>query len=472
MKGLLPLFTLLFMAGIACAHFCKITFFLAACLAAISALMGIFFLRKDFAGKCSLGLASFLFGFLLLTNAQSIPRCHIANFIPPFCHSPMVVRGIIVDDPQEKRGVYSFVLRVCQLQSDKENRSCCADILVRARSAQEFRYWDELVLRGTLQQIAAPGYTGANSYQSYLFNRGILFMMKVKNEADIQRLQTKRISLRRFACRVRKYSSGIFSRYTSSLTAPVLRAMVLGDKKDIPYFINDVMIRSGTVHILVVSGFNVGIVCFIVILLLKLMRINKNLRIIIAIPVLFFYCLLTGVSTPVVRSTVMAVIFLLAYLAKRDTDMRHSLSIAAIFVLINDPRQLFDASFQLSFASVASLVFLYPRLRVFLRPETLKAGPLQFIIDAFIVSLCAWLATCGFIVYYFGIFSPVTVVANIFIVPLATLITLAGFGMIAMHFLSPFLAQIFATSCELLAFLILKINIFLIHLPYAYFRLS
>jgi competence protein ComEC len=168
----------------------------------------------------------------------------------------------------------------------------------------------------------------------------------------------------------------------------------------------------------------------------------------------------------------MAIIFLSSYLLKREPDIYNSLALAALFILWVNPRQIFDVGFQLSFMSVISIVCLYPKLVKLLRLEFLKIRPLRFLLDGLLVSFSAWLGTAGFIAYYFKIFSPITVLANIFIVPLAALITLCGFSIVI---IGPFffsLAKFFAYSNEFLVIALLKINAFLIHLPYAYLFLS
>jgi competence protein ComEC len=249
-------------------------------------------------------------------------------------------------------------------------------------------------------------------------------------------------------------------------------AMILGERSCIPAFINNSMVKSGTVHILVVSGFNVAIVALLVNLVLKLIRLPRKTRFYIATLLLIIYCLATGASNPVIRATVMAVVLMFAYLVKRDPDIYNSAALAALFILGVNPRQLFDVGFQLSFISVLSIVYLYPKIRLLLRVEALKIQSLKFIADSALVSFCAWLGTMGFIAHYFRIFSPVTVVANIFIVPLATLITLSGFSLIFSGFCLPAFTHLFAYSNELLVALLLKVNALLIKIPGAYFSLS
>jgi competence protein ComEC len=178
---------------------------------------------------------------------------------------------------------------------------------------------------------------------------------------------------------------------------------------------------------------------------------------------------MTGASTPVVRATVMAIVFILGLLIKRQPDIYNSLSLAALFILVVNPRQLFDIGFQLSFLSVIFIVYFYPKIKSLLRLESLKPRFISFILNNLTVSFSAWLGTLVCIAYNFKIFSPVTVLANLFIVPLASLITLCGFSLILMGYFLPSLAYPFALSCEFLANLLVNINTLLIRIPAAYF---
>jgi len=163
----------------------------------------------------------------------------------------------------------------------------------------------------------------------------------------------------------------------------------------------------------------------------------------------------------------MGIFFLLGFLIKREPDINNSLSLAALSILLINPGELFSISFQLSFVSVSAIVYLYPKLKSFFRIELINLRPLRFIAEGCLVSLSAWLGTCGLILYYFRIFSPITVLANIFIVPLATLITLSGFSLVVITLILPIFSVFFAHTNELLVILLLRINNFLIGLPFA-----
>lgn len=204
---------------------------------------------------------------------------------------------------------------------------------------------------------------------------------------------------------------------------------------------------------------------------MKLIRLPRGARFYVACLMLIIYCLVTGASTPVLRASIMTVVFMFSYIVKREPDIYNSLCIAAIFILAINPQQLFDAGFQLSFASVISIVYLYPRIKTFLKLGAVKIKFLNFCIDGVLVSFSAWLGTAGFIAYYFKIFSPVTVLANLFIVPLASLITLCGFCLVAAAFLCPALAGLFSATTELIILVLININNLSIKIPGAYFYL-
>jgi len=266
---------------------------------------------------------------------------------------------------------------------------------------------------------------------------------------------------------LKRSAQAILYRHLPPVPASIVEAMVLGEKERISPKIYRSMMKTGTVHILVVSGFNVGIVAFLAHLVLKVLRIARKARIFIIVILLIVYCLLTGASNPVIRATIMGNVFLAAYFFKREADIYNSLSIAAGVILLASPRQLFNIGFQLSFASVLALVWLYPKIRPVFRVESLRPRPLKYLGESLLVSFSAWLGTAGIIAFYFKLISPVTVLANIIIVPLAALLTLSGFTLIFIGILLPQLAQSFASVIQLLAILLLQANILLSGLPFA-----
>jgi len=432
--------------------------------------VSIFSIKKGLRADILLLCLFFLFGAVLLKDARMLPKHHIVRCISYKNNGLYTIKGFISSEPVFKNARASFIFNTQQIQYGNFKQNCTGPVLVYTKDKRNFKLGQDLVLTGTMARPYKPADSYHKSFRGYLYNQGIFYIMRTR-AVRVAEISNSRYILRRLAVYLKSRMKERIARYTPRITAGILGAMVLGERRGIPPLINNNMVKSGTVHILVISGFHTGIVAFIIILILKLIRIPKKARFYIAVFLLIIYCLLTGVSAPVVRATVMAIVFLFAYLIRREPDIYNSLSLAAIFILGFNPRQLFDVGFQLSFISVFSIVYLYPKIRLLLHADAIRIKFLRFLIDGCLVSLSAWLGTMGFIACYFKIFSPVTVLANIFIVPIAALITLCGFSLIIMGFFCPRLAPFFAYTSELVCALMLGINNLLIKIPGAYFYL-
>jgi len=458
----------LFAGGIIFADQAKIPFKIIYPAAMSLLIISVLSFHKNFNFTLSLSLLVFSLGAAALSNSRILPADHIVNQKLLSKEGPYLLKGVIVSHPQEGKGISTFSFRVKGIEFSDHVRSASGDILVRVSGKEEFSCGDRLVLGGKLYWPHAPYNRDRHGYGDYLLNRGIYFIMRANSVTLCSGTKTgSPFAISMAAWRIKKKMKEAVFKYMPDLPAAILNAMVLGDKKDIPPGIIKTMIKSGTVHILVVSGFNVGIVAFIIIVLLKIMRVAKRPRLVIASLLLIFYCLMTGASTPVARSTVMAIVFIIAHLLKREPDIYNSLGVAALFVLGINPRQAFDVGFQLSFSSVISIVCFYPKLKGFFKADSSRLKIIRWALSGFCLSLSAWLGTAGFIAYYFGIISPVTIFANILIAPLASLITLSGFCLIFAAFLFPGLAPLFARAAELAVAALISLNSLFTKLPFS-----
>jgi competence protein ComEC len=473
MKYPLPILALTFCSGIIFASQIKIPFLLVYPTAVIFLLLSAVFFKKRFIFDIFISLCVFLLGAGLLLNSQALAASHISQPVFYKNNQPVIVRGIVYSQPELKNNKLLFILKAKEVQSGNLRYNCCGNILVRLRGKTDLEYADELILSGHLRRPYGFTTKGQRGYQDYLANQGIYCLMNIKAANFLVKINKgKGMEIKRFAFWLKARLEELIFKYVLPVPAGILDAMLLGERSNIPSLINNSMVKSGTVHILVVSGFNTGLVSLIILSLLKLLRLSRNTRFYVTIPLLLLYCLLTGASNPVVRATIMTIVFLSSYLVKREPNIYNSCSLAAIIILGINPRQLFDAGFQLSFLSVFSLIYLYPKLRQFLRLERIKIRSIRFLSDSLLLSFSAWLGTMGCIIYYFRIFSPITVIANLFIIPLAALITLCGFSLVIIGFLFPYLAPFFASSSELAIAILLRVNALLIRIPGAYFSLQ
>ena len=470
MRYLLVWLALCFSLGILFARMVTVAFiFLYICCVAVS--LGCFILyKKKFVFSFFFLCAAFLLGAAFLASRQAVPRNHITHFLWQAKDSLCTVKGIVGSQPEFKLSDTVFELETGELQENNFKVACCGKILVHVKGRTEMQYGQNVMLKGKLSRIF-QGY-GKNGlrYREYLARRGIVAVMHVPLPGLVSAIGKPRLTFKGFSLSLKDKIKAAVQNYAHPVPASVVNAMILGEKKGVPPLVYRSMMKTGTVHILVVSGFNTNLVIGVVILLLKALRIPRKIRFFLALPILIMYCVMTGASPPVMRATVMTIVFMTVYYFKREADIFNACALALLIILVANPWQLFEISLQLSFACVLSIVILYPKLKTVLRFGIIKNKVISFIADAFLVSLSAWLGTMGLVAYYFRTFSPITVIANIFIVPLATLITLCGASLVFAAMGCPALASYIGSTCELLVSSLLHINFLLLKIPGASFQ--
>jgi competence protein ComEC len=230
------------------------------------------------------------------------------------------------------------------------------------------------------------------------------------------------------------------------------------------------------IHILAVSGSNVGFVLIIFMGILGFLRLPYWWRVLVSLLGIIFYAYLTDLNPPVVRASIMGGFILLGKLIERKPDDFNTLALAALLILIFNPLDLFQASFQLSFAAVASIIYLYPKLKAatFVKSlyERLKEGAvLRYVFELLLVSTVAFLGTLPFTILYFNRIPNLSLPANLLVIPLAFLGLASGIAAAILNLLIPFLADIYTAAAWLFLHALIKLAEWAGAWPLAYFEL-
>lgn len=491
--GRIPLLTAInvfFILGILIASRINIPFFagLAFCLLMIVA---AFSARRN----------SFLFVLIFLLFCFGLGALHIRNYTRlPDGYSallnwpksqPIRIKGMIESDPVYSERKVSFIFKAKEIIRTSGSLPVSGEILVNVFDQRKFSYGDMLILEGSLYRPFNFGMAAHFSYRDYLRNQGIYSILTVKKGNEIAVAgRNKGSFLKSRAFSLKHKFKGIFEGYLWPINSRVLSGIILGERQGFPEDIRRAFIQTGTAHIIAISGFNVGIVAFIILFFLKALGIKRRARYWLTIPLLIIHMYAVGASSSVVRATIMAITMLAAYLLNRQPHIGNSLSLAALIILSYNPLQIFDAGFQLSFVSVLGIVILSPKIiGLFTLPDIKeqrsarrmpkilfkikqKANTLlRVTLNGFSVSLSAWIVTSGFIAYYFRTISPITVLANLIIVPYTSLVIILGFSLCVSAILCPGLAALIAATTNFTLALLFKITYWLSHLPWAYFYL-
>jgi competence protein ComEC len=189
-------------------------------------------------------------------------------------------------------------------------------------------------------------------YEGYLRDHGIGVLGSAE-ATDIERLpgfSGSRIEL----WRTRVHASIIrkIHQLWPASEESLMDAMVLGEESFLRNATRTEYQRSGTYHVLVVSGMNLSILAFAIFWMLRQFRVDPAAAAIATVVVSFAYAFVVGVGPPVWRAALMLATYLGARLLYRERNMMNAIGAAALGVLIVDPRALFGASFQLTFLAV------------------------------------------------------------------------------------------------------------------------
>lgn len=407
-----------------------------------------------------------LLGFLYAQQQSGFNHAPARYIGPRIAGETIYLQGVIDSAVEEKRVLRTqktvFRLAVTHVYSSWGWQWTEGKILVNLFAPARLAYGDEVILQGKLHYPFEFDKDRKFSYRDFLARKGVRFILSAKKTAYVKVLGTGQGNwLYAHILKLRDRSEEIFFRYLSPAEAGIMQAMVVGDTSRVPARINDLYIRTGTAHILAVSGFNVGIMAAVVFLFLRLFPIGRRWQIVLTIIFLIVYAVLAGGRPPVVRATIMAVVFLISFILERETDGLNSLFLAAFLILLMDPFNIRDVGFQLSFVSVLFIIVFLPVWRTRcpdISWPVIDQG-FHWLSQSLLISVTAWIGVAGLIAYYFDIITPVTVLSNLVVVPLSTALVVLGVGL--MFFGAwPFLAACFAACSKF----ILNVMIYFIYL--------
>lgn len=370
----------------------------------------------------------------------------------------------------------SFELRVQKIWQNERFRKTGGKVLVQIFKPVDLNYGDVIEIQGKLHRPFEFSSESNFSYREYLSRRNIFFVISVKKSTPVQRLGRSGgwFVLKRTALNLRRGMIRNLEVYLTPNETAMMQAILLGERTQIPNHIRDIFVHTGTAHILAISGLHVGMIALLMLLLLNVVRVPRGLQLVITILFLGGYIVLTGSRPSVVRAATMYIIFLGARLLERETNQLNMLSVAAFIILLINPLNLFDIGFQLSFTCVLGIVSLAPKIRSMLyrkntsraRHDVLYAGFIQ----SFSVSVAVWLVVEGLIGYYFEIITPVSIVANLIVVPLLMVVVYIGVGLIIFALILPILAFFCAACLKVALNVMVGIAFLFSQLPFAYFE--
>jgi competence protein ComEC len=333
-------------------------------------------------------------------------------------------------------------------------------------SEHKLEYGDELYIINKFKAPAPPKNPHAFNYKTYLYNQKIYYTAFLK-EADFK------LAGNNSSKPIWNFIFNIKANFITSLkqqikdedALAVAQTLIIGEKSVLDEEVKKAYANTGTMHILAVSGLHVGIVFVILEVLFKPFTFFQKkktraalIKTLFILIIIWLYTCLSGLSASVNRSAVMFSFLALGKTYERQTNTFNILFLSMLILLIDDPYQITQVGFQLSYIAVGGIVFFQPLLTKLWYPKNMV---LQYIWGMTSVSLAAQLATSPISFFYFHQFPNYFLLSNIVAIPVSFVVLVAGLAFFVLGnipFVGEWIAFILEWSLRIMNFSIIEIE--------------
>ncbi len=306
---------------------------------------------------------------------------------------------------------------------------------------------------------------------AYLRSRRVLSQIQTQTECISLVEPAARWNLSRWLDRLRKTAPALFEQYLDPRQAELAEAVFLGQREQIDYQRNEAFMATGTIHILSISGLHVGILAGAMLFLLRWSPVPRVWGLVLVALVTGLYALMVDVNPPVVRATILVLVTCLSIYLSRPALSFNSLAAAALIVLAINPNDLFSVGAQLSFLSVAVIMWVWghwtfiPYQSQDLQKLAEKNMHLisrflmrfwRYLWELIVIGAVIWAVTQPLVAARFHLFSPIALVLNAVLWLPMTLGLLSGFAFLFLAAILPPLAFVAAYCCNLNLWLLEK----------------
>ncbi len=350
--------------------------------------------------------------------------------------------------------------------------------------ASDLRIGDEIELLGRLSLPEVPRNVGEFNFAEFLRKQGVHAVLRCRSlEAASLRNRPNDIFAQANRQRIaaREHCEQLLRDKLSPETASVALALLLGSRGRMTSQQREAFVESGTMHVLAISGLNVAILAMFVGFLCRLLNLPQWLTATAIFALVGGYAAITDAGPPVVRAALLVFLSTLGWPCDRPTHANNLLAVTALGVLCWNPTDAFNTGAQLSFLAVAVILWLTTRRGWQLEEARLHAeqdaakpttkseaelareltaklpktaihnmliGVWSVLRNGTAVSFFIWLFSAVLIARQFHLVSPVGLLANIPMIPVATVTLCLGYSMLLIGFVSSTVAGWIAAPFE------------------------
>ncbi len=342
--------------------------------------------------------------------------------------------GVISKEPDQRAETVKYNLSVEKILIEQSELVVRGNVLVTTFLFPEYEYGDRLKIKCSLKSVEP---IEDFAYDKYLARYNIYSLCYYPQIKVLENEQGNLVLAKIF-----KFKAFLVSRLNKILPEPhssFLAGILIGARKSIPPDLIEAFNKTGTTHIIAVSGYNVTILATFLMLAAISLSIPRKRAFWLIIIILIIFAIITGLQASIVRASVMGGIVLLATYLGRLSQIKNALVLTAVVMLLINPKILvFDLGFQLSFLATLGLIYFNPIVMGLLNIKSIKNKFLKIALgDYLLTTMSAIILTTPLILYNFGKVSFVAPLANILILPFIPIAMLFGFisGVLSLIFI-------------------------------------
>lgn len=452
MKRPLLTFTLSFILGIMTANISNSYLFVAA------AIIFLISILLSFSRKLP-GLPYIFAGIILFYSAGALEYLYLNSLysgrFKEFTGEQVTLKGYIASEPEIKDYRVSYIIKVIEIESGAKVKKISGKVLLNTLNSEGtsfYEYGREVEIWGKLDSPGRVCNPGGFDYRMYLAQKGVSSTIFARSENIRIKGGRNTNVLVNTGLAIRKRIVIVIEKSLPEQQAGLLNGMLIGYREGLTESVEEAFSDAGLSHLMAVSGANVAFIVFPLVFLFKKFRLRRNTSNPVIIGILALFVFVTGLEPSVVRAVIMAVAILAGQLIRREADVYTSMSFAALIMLLANPYTLFNIGFQLSFAATFSLVLFYNNIKKLIKVKYLP----EFIKDVLAGTLAAQAGVLPVTAVYFNKVSLISVLSNLFAVPVVEAITILGSIMAVLGQISVQLSKIVGyVNCTLLSFVLL-----------------
>ncbi|OGN97211.1 MAG: hypothetical protein A2Z77_06495 [Chloroflexi bacterium RBG_13_51_36] len=331
------------------------------------------------------------------------------------------MQGMVTEEPDIRDRYCLLTLSASEITVSGESKEVWGSTLIRVPRYPVYHYGDVLKVTGELE---TPSQSEDFDYITYLARQGIYSLIYYPKIELLDRGQG--VKPLQWIYSLREQLSVSLARALPEPQGSLAQAILLGLRDNVPDSLNKAFSRTGTAHLLAISGLHMSIIIAILLSLFTLLfGRQRSIYIWLTLALIWLYTLLAGMNPPVIRAAIMGSLFIIAVYLGRQGNAIIALAFAAAVMVGIQPYVLWSASFQLSFLAMAGLVLLYPYFQTWGRKGVARlfknrdriVPTASIVTDTFAASLAASVLVLPLIAYNFGIVSLVGLPATFFALP-------------------------------------------------------